>query len=50
MAAALAEFARWADPGGEKLLVLLVDHCWHGCQHNQPDKVSYDTYPVVNRH
>jgi hypothetical protein len=30
MAAALAEFARWADPAGEKLLVLLVDNAgWH---------------------
>ncbi len=30
MAAALAEFARWADPAGAKLLVLLVDNAgWH---------------------
>jgi hypothetical protein len=30
MAAALAEFARWADPGGRKLLVVLVDNAgWH---------------------
>ena len=30
MAAALAEFARWADPGGAKLLVVLVDNAgWH---------------------
>jgi hypothetical protein len=30
MAAALAEFARWADPEGRKLLVLLVDNAgWH---------------------
>ena len=30
MDAALAEFARWADPPGEKLLVLLVDDAgWH---------------------
>ena len=26
MGLALAEFARWADPGGEKLLVVLVDN------------------------
>lgn len=30
MAAALAEFARWADPEGAKLLVVLVDNAgWH---------------------
>ena len=30
MGAALAEFARWADPADEKLLVLLVDDAgWH---------------------
>ena len=30
MGAALAEFARWADPAGEKLLVVLVDNAgWH---------------------
>jgi hypothetical protein len=30
MAAALEEFARWADPAGEKLLVVLVDNAgWH---------------------
>jgi DDE superfamily endonuclease len=30
MARALEEFARWADPGGSKLLVLLVDGAgWH---------------------
>lgn len=30
MNAALAEFARWADPADEKLLVLLVDNAgWH---------------------
>ena len=30
MSAALAEFARWADPADEKLLVLLVDNAgWH---------------------
>ena len=30
MGAALAEFSRWADPGGRKLLVLLVDNAgWH---------------------
>jgi hypothetical protein len=30
MAAALAEFARWADPEGRKLLVVLVDNAgWH---------------------
>jgi DDE superfamily endonuclease len=30
MAEALAEFARWADPHGEKVLVLLVDNAgWH---------------------
>lgn len=30
MAAALAEFSRWADPEGRKLLVLLVDNAgWH---------------------
>jgi hypothetical protein len=30
MGLALAEFARWADPGGEKLLVVLVDNAgWH---------------------
>jgi hypothetical protein len=30
MAAALEEFARWADPGGIKLLVVLVDNAgWH---------------------
>jgi transposase len=30
MEAALAEFARWADPSGEKLLVVLVDNAgWH---------------------
>ena len=30
MGRALAEFARQADPGGEKLLVLLVDNAgWH---------------------
>jgi hypothetical protein len=30
MAAALAEFARWADPAGAKLLVVLVDNAgWH---------------------
>ena len=30
MAAALAEFARWADPQGGKLLVLLLDNAgWH---------------------
>jgi hypothetical protein len=30
MAVALAEFARWADPAGEKQLVLLVDNAgWH---------------------
>jgi hypothetical protein len=30
MAAALDAFARWADPGGAKLLVLLVDNAgWH---------------------
>ena len=30
MEAALAEFARWADPGGVKLLVVLVDNAgWH---------------------
>jgi DDE superfamily endonuclease len=30
MGAALAEFARWADPEGRKLLVVLVDNAgWH---------------------
>jgi hypothetical protein len=30
MALALEEFARWADPAGEKLLVVLVDNAgWH---------------------
>jgi hypothetical protein len=30
MAAALAEFARWADPGGGKILVVSVDNAgWH---------------------
>jgi hypothetical protein len=30
MAVALEEFARWADPGGTKLLVVLVDNAgWH---------------------
>jgi hypothetical protein len=30
MALALEEFARWADPGGTKLLVVLVDNAgWH---------------------
>ena len=30
MAAALAEFVRWADPAGGKLLVVLVDNAgWH---------------------
>jgi hypothetical protein len=30
MGLALAEFARWADPAGEKLLVVLVDNAgWH---------------------
>jgi len=30
MAAALGEFARWADPDGRKLLVVLVDNAgWH---------------------
>ncbi len=30
MAAALADFARWADPEGRKLLVVLVDNAgWH---------------------
>jgi DDE superfamily endonuclease len=30
MGLALGEFARWADPAGEKLLVLLVDNAgWH---------------------
>ncbi len=30
MALSLAEFARWADPAGEKLLVVLVDNAgWH---------------------
>lgn len=30
MAAALEEFSRWADPTGEKVLVLLVDNAgWH---------------------
>jgi hypothetical protein len=30
MGLALAEFARWADPGGAKLLVVLVDNAgWH---------------------
>ena len=30
MEAALAEFARWADPRGEALLVVLVDNAgWH---------------------
>lgn len=30
MAAALAEFGRWADPAGAKLLVVLVDNAgWH---------------------
>ena len=33
MGAALEEFARWADPGGRKLLVLLVDNTgWHVAQ------------------
>lgn len=30
MEAALAEFARWADPAGAKVLVVLVDNAgWH---------------------
>ena len=30
MSLALEEFARWADPSGEKLLVVLVDNAgWH---------------------
>jgi hypothetical protein len=30
MEAALAEFARWADPAGEKVLLLLLDNAgWH---------------------
>jgi hypothetical protein len=30
MGRALEEFARWADPGGAKLLVVLVDNAgWH---------------------
>src|SRR5262249_37571187 len=30
MAAALADFARWADPGGRKVLVVIVDNAgWH---------------------
>jgi hypothetical protein len=30
MALALGEFARWADPAGEKLLVVLIDNAgWH---------------------
>jgi DDE superfamily endonuclease len=30
MEPALAEFARWADPGGRKLLVLILDNAgWH---------------------
>ena len=33
MSAALAEFARWADPAGEKLLLVLVDNAgWHIAQ------------------
>src|SRR5262249_32692471 len=33
MALALEEFARWADPAGEKLLVVLVDNAgWHVAQ------------------
>jgi transposase len=33
MSLALAEFARWADPAAEKLLVLLVDNAgWHVAQ------------------
>lgn len=33
MGLALAEFARWADPHGDKILVLLLDNCgWHGAE------------------
>ena len=36
MAAALTEFARWADPAGEKLLVVLVDNTgWHEARRPQ---------------
>lgn len=33
MGLALEEFARWADPEGKKLLILLVDNAgWHGAR------------------
>jgi hypothetical protein len=48
MAAALAEFARWADPAGAKLLVVLVDNAgWHTAKRLEvpPNVVLYRLPP-----
>lgn len=50
MGAALAEFARWADPEGRKVLVLLVDNAgWHVAKRLEvpPDVVLHRLPPCT---
>jgi transposase len=50
MALALEEFARWADPAGEKALVVLVDNAgWHVAKRlaRPPDVVLHRLPPCT---